>query len=114
MGRAGGGIEGTLVLFSVGLSRPGLTARSTVPEAARYSANEGAPTTLAYDVPEAGPVHLALHGVLGRAVAVLAVGPQAAGTHEVLFDAAGLPSGVYVARLETERGALTRRLTLVR
>ncbi|MEM9998596.1 MAG: T9SS type A sorting domain-containing protein [Bacteroidota bacterium] len=70
--------------------------------------------TLAYDVPEAGPVHLALYDVLGRAVTVLAAGRQAAGTHEVPFDAAGLPSGVYVARLETESGALTRRLTLVR
>ncbi|MEO1478717.1 MAG: T9SS type A sorting domain-containing protein [Bacteroidota bacterium] len=118
MGRAGGGIEGTLVLSSVGRSRPGLTARSTVPEAARSSANEGAPTTLAlraypnplamratlaFDVPEAGPVHLALYDLLGRAVSVLAAGTRAVGTHKVLFDAAGLPSGIYVDALNAAK-----------
>ncbi|MEO1728050.1 MAG: T9SS type A sorting domain-containing protein [Bacteroidota bacterium] len=70
--------------------------------------------TLAYDVPEAGPVHLVLYDVLGRAVATVAEGVHAAGRHEARLDAASLPSGAYVARLEAGGVALTRRLTVVR
>jgi len=56
--------------------------------------------TIRYAVPEAGPVTLRVYDVLGRAVATLADGPRAAGTHEAVFEATGLPSGTYVYRLE--------------
>jgi len=52
--------------------------------------------------------------VTGRAVATLVQGQLAAGSHEVTFHAGGLPSGVYIYRLETATGALAGRLTVVR
>ena len=72
-------------------------------------------TALRYDLPEAAPVRIALYDALGREVAVLVDEEQPAGTHAVAFDAAALPSGVYLARMTTGAGASqTQRLTLLR
>ncbi|MEL7168599.1 MAG: T9SS type A sorting domain-containing protein [Bacteroidota bacterium] len=109
-------VEGTRVIVTV----TGVVANED--EALPTALALGAPypnplatrATLAYDVPEAGPVHLVLYDVLGRVVATLADGAHAAGRHEAMLDAAGLPSGAYVARLDAGGVALTRRLTVVR
>ncbi|MDX1419470.1 MAG: T9SS type A sorting domain-containing protein [Rubricoccaceae bacterium] len=70
--------------------------------------------TVRYDVPEAGPVRVAVYDALGREVAVLVDGEQAAGTHEVAFDAGALSSGVYLARMTAAGASQTQRLTLLR
>ena len=59
---------------------------------------------VAYDLPEAASVTLVAYDVLGREVAHLAEGRVEAGRHRAWFDGSGLPSGVYVVRLEA-RGA---------
>ena len=74
----------------------------------------GARATLAYDLPEPGPVRLALLDVLGREVAVVVDADRAAGRHEAALDAAGLPAGVYVVRLEAGAERLTRTVTRLR
>lgn len=71
-------------------------------------------TTLRYTLPETQPVRLAIFDVLGREVAVLAEGVQPAGSHQVVFNAADLPSGVYISRLETQTGIYQRQLVVVR
>jgi hypothetical protein len=45
---------------------------------------------------------------------MLADGLFEAGTHAVVFDGAHLPSGVYLYRLETPQGSLTRTMTLMK
>jgi hypothetical protein len=65
-----------------------------------------------YDLPEAGPVWLAVYDVLGREVAVLATGEQAAGPHESRLEAGRLAAGVYVVRLEAGRATVVRRVTV--
>ena len=71
--------------------------------------------TVAFAVPEAADVRLALYDVLGREVAVLLDGPVAAGHHEAAVSSGGLPSGVYVVRMTAGGGfAQARRLTVVR
>ncbi|MDA0874787.1 MAG: T9SS type A sorting domain-containing protein [Bacteroidetes bacterium] len=57
-------------------------------------------TRLALSVPEAGRVTLRIYDALGREVATLIDGMLEAGSHGVTFDAPGLPSGVYYARLQ--------------
>src|SRR5690606_23738549 len=70
-------------------------------------------TSIPFTLDRAQRVRLAVYDVLGREVAVLVDGVQPAGTHRAAFDAAGLASGVYVYRLRTGAGTLTRTMTLV-
>ncbi len=51
---------------------------------------------------------------LGRQVRVLFDGTRDAGTHEVLFNADGLPSGMYLYRLETPQGSFVRTMLLAK
>ncbi len=56
-------------------------------------------TTFSFELRAASCVSLAVYDVSGRKVAALLSGRQEAGTHVVTWDASGLGSGVYLARL---------------
>ncbi len=71
-------------------------------------------TTLSFAVPAESEVELAVYDVMGRRVAVLVEGALPAGEHQVAFDARGLSSGLYLARLVTPRGGFTRTMQLVK
>jgi hypothetical protein len=71
-------------------------------------------TTIRYGLPERSHVSLAVYNALGQQVALLCGGEQGAGYHEVEFDAAALPSGVYLYRLQVGGFVQTRRLLLMR
>jgi hypothetical protein len=78
-----------------------------------------APGEIAYSLPVAGPVRLAVYDVQGRARAVLAEGVAEPGRHVVRWDArsasgARLEAGVYFVRLTAGDRVETRKLTLVR
>lgn len=93
----------------------------TVPHETRLYANYPNPfnpsTVIAYDIAVAGRVELRVYDLLGRDVGLLVNGVQGAGRHAALFDAGGLPSGVYFYRLTlegSERVLRTGRMMLVR
>jgi hypothetical protein len=74
---------------------------------------------LRYALSAPGTVHLTVYDAAGRRVAVLAEGPHEAGIFETIWrgvDDTGcdVSSGVYFARLKTEEGARTRKITLIR
>ena len=69
--------------------------------------------TVAFGVAEAADVRVSVYDALGREVAVLAEGPFTAGRHDVALDAAALPSGVYVVRVDGPE-VRTARITVVR
>jgi hypothetical protein len=71
-------------------------------------------TSIRFDLPEDAPVTLTVFDLLGRVVAEVAQGRFAAGRHEVRFDAASLPSGVYLYRVEAGGRVETRRLVLLK
>lgn len=71
-------------------------------------------TTIAYSLPEAASVKLQIFDVSGRGVSALADGWQDAGEHSVVFDASGLPSGIYFARLSVAGFNQTQKLLLVK
>ncbi len=79
-------------------------------------------TTIRYELPAEGHVNLAIHDLLGREVAVLVDGWQAAGPHARVFHAGesagelagGLTGGVYFCRLRSGDAVCTRRLLLLR
>jgi hypothetical protein len=54
-------------------------------------------TTIRFSVPERSSVTLTVNDMLGREMATLVNGTVESGVHQVVFDAAGLPSGSYVA-----------------
>ena len=76
-------------------------------------------TVLSYFLPEPGPVRMEILTLTGQRVAVLSRGQQKAGYHRLTWDGlddAGRPlaSGVYLYRLVTTDGVLTRKLVLLR
>ena len=71
-------------------------------------------TTIRYGVPYRSRVRLTVFNTLGQQVAVLRNGEEEAGYHEVTFDGAGLPSGVYFYRIQSGSFTETKKLLLVR
>jgi hypothetical protein len=76
-------------------------------------------TTIAYALDREGPVRLRVYDPRGRLVTTLAAGPHAAGRHTAVWrgrDAQGqrVASGVYLARLEADGRAVTRKLLLAK
>ena len=71
-------------------------------------------TTITFGLPSAGSARLTVYDALGRRVAVPVDGLLPAGRHVVTFDAGGLAGGLYLYRLETSTGTLTRTMTLLK
>ena len=71
-------------------------------------------TTIAFTLPELGRVRITVHDITGRKVAVLADGVIAAGRHEVVFDGAGLASGVYFCRIQAGNTIKTGKMLLMK
>ena len=76
-------------------------------------------TVLSYFLPAAGSARVEVFALTGQRVATLHQGPQAAGHHRLYWnglDAEGrsLASGIYLYRLATDFGVLTRKLMLLR
>jgi|GEM_PF-745117 len=71
-------------------------------------------TSISFDLPSASHITLTVFDVLGRPVEVLANQVYGAGQHSVSFDASDLPSGMYMYRLSSELGVITRQMMLVK
>lgn len=71
-------------------------------------------TTIPLDVPIESDIHVVIYDLLGRQVSVLAQGRYQAGYYELRFDGSELASGVYIYRLVTAEGAVTRKFTLIK
>jgi hypothetical protein len=71
-------------------------------------------TRIAFTLPAPADMRLDVLSLNGRLLSTLAQGSFEAGTHEVDFNAAGLPSGLYVYRLTTGAHSLQRSMLLLR
>jgi subtilisin-like proprotein convertase family protein len=71
-------------------------------------------TEFRFDIPRSGLVTLALYNVLGQKVAELTHGVMDAGSHRLSFDAGGLTSGIYFARLQAAGSVQCRKIVLLR
>lgn len=110
-----------LVFMAAGVSSTDVedeTLESEIPSG--YVLNQNYPnpfnpvTTISFALPQTGQARLAVYDVLGREVQVLMQGTVQAGQHEVQFDAAGLPTGTYIYRLETDKGSFSKQLVLMK
>lgn len=98
---------------------PGTDAEDeAAPEAASgltvYPNPASGQVTVGLTLDKASEVRVEVYDVLGRAVAVLHEGPLGAGEHALSFEAAGLPAGLYLVRVEGEGFRAARRVTVVR
>lgn len=66
-----------------------------------------ASATISFHLPASGPVELKVYDVRGREVQSLVTGHLSSGQHEVVWNAAGVGSGVYFVRLTEGGGQLT-------
>ncbi len=72
-------------------------------------------TNIRFTLPEAGNVSLAVYDLLGSETASLLNAQYlAAGTHEYSFNAANLPSGMYLVRVTAGHQQLTRKILLMK
>jgi hypothetical protein len=71
-------------------------------------------TTIEFSLPKASQVTLKIFNALGKEVATLLQEKRAAGKHNVAWNAASLPSGVYMYRLEGEGFVETKRLVIMK
>lgn len=93
-------------------------AGSQAPARAALSQNRPNPfnpsTEISYQLPANTYVKMKVYDVLGREVATLVDGAQAAGSHRAKFNAGNLAGGVYFYRLQYGNRAETRKLVLLR
>ncbi len=71
-------------------------------------------TTIAYQLPTAGTVSLAVYDVLGREVARLVNEMKQPGSYNALWDASSFPSGMYFYRLVAGGFVQTKRLVILK
>ena len=71
-------------------------------------------TVLDFVLPAAGKISLIVYDITGREVTKLVDGMKPAGSHQVVFDAKDLSSGVYFARLETGEFRQTIKVLVVK
>lgn len=71
-------------------------------------------TTIEFSLPKTSAITLKIFNTLGEEVATLLQEKRAAGKHQISWNAANLPSGVYLYRLEGEGFVETKRLVLTK
>jgi hypothetical protein len=87
----------------------------TSPDMIRAYPNPFNPTTtLAVELAETGNVELSIFNLNGQKVQTLVDGMLSAGTHNLTFNASALPSGLYLARLNTVSGQQVSRMVLTK
>jgi enterochelin esterase family protein len=89
-----------------------------VPTAFRLEQNYPNPlnpsTVIRYSLFVSGNISLKVYDLLGREVATLMEGFETAGSHEIHWDASGLPGGVYFYRLSGRAGDAVRKMLLIK
>ena len=78
-----------------------------------------AQTTIRYDLPETGEVRLCLYNLCGQLIRTLVDGHRPAGSYSVAWDGKDdtgrdVASGVYLYRIQTDAGTITRKMMMLR
>ena len=71
-------------------------------------------TTIRFLIPEQQNIRLSVYNLLGQRVRTLIDEEMKAGRHSVVFNAAGLASGVYFYRIQTESFVSTKQFVLLK
>jgi hypothetical protein len=106
-------------LAALGISTLDVPRSADRPGVAQLPPNQPNPfhgrTWITFSLPAPAPVTLRVFDLGGRVLASPAVREsRAAGPQRLEFDGRGLPSGIYLVRLETDREVASRRIVLLR
>ena len=71
-------------------------------------------THIRFTLPTASQVRLDVFNLIGQRIATLVDGPTAAGSHDVVFDARGLPSGLYFYTIRSNGHVAMRKMLLLK
>jgi len=71
-------------------------------------------TTISYSLPKSSEVDLAVYDVSGKLAAVLVRGTQTAGAHKIVWEAAGVASGMYFVKMRAGDFQATKKILLLR
>lgn len=97
---------------------PKLTASAPLPQMPVLEQNYPNPfnprTTIPFSIPDDGQVVLRVYDTYGRAVATLVDAMLSGGRHILTFAGDGLPSGIYICRLEAGGRILQRNMMLLK
>ena len=108
----------TLYIPGCSYTTPKLTADPVSPQVFALEQNYPNPfnpsTVIEYNVPDDVPVLLQVIDTHGRVVSTLVNEYKTAGTYSVKFDAADLPSGMYIYRLQSAGNTITKTMTLLK
>lgn len=87
---------------------------------AKYSLNQNYPnpfnpeTVISYDLPVSDFVEIKIFDILGKELITIVNEKQNSGAHEIKFNGANLPSGIYFYRLNTNGFTDTKRMVLIK
>jgi hypothetical protein len=71
-------------------------------------------TTIKYSIPEKGFVSIGIYDILGKEIKTLVSSEQNPGTHEVIFDAGDLASGLYFYRMTAGNFTDVNKMILIK
>ncbi len=71
-------------------------------------------TTLEYKLPKTAQVQLSIYNLRGQKVVELVNRENKAGTYRVVWNAEGIPSGIYIVALKTNSQLLTKKVTMLK
>jgi hypothetical protein len=71
-------------------------------------------TTIKYSLPGNTRTEIIVYDLLGHKLTTLVDEYRVAGTHQVAWDASGLPAGVYVYQLKTDDFVVSKKMKLIR
>jgi hypothetical protein len=77
-----------------------------------FSANGAAATAIRYSLPQPADIELAVYDISGRLIESLAQGRKTAGSHQVVWNAPNLPSGIYFVKLRAGKFQAARKIIL--
>jgi hypothetical protein len=71
-------------------------------------------TNIRFGLPESDFVRLSVYNLVGEEVAILVNGMLEAGSHNITFDANGLPSGTYIYKLQSGNSTEVKKMILMK
>jgi hypothetical protein len=106
--------DGYVIRGGVAVSESGAPLPQNYLLSQNYPNPFNASTTITYELPSPAAVTLCVYNLLGKQVALLTREKQPAGRHQVTWQAADMPSGIYFYKLQAGDFAEKKKMVLLK